>query len=191
MKKIIILLLILESISMKGFSQLAVTDPGVTAATTTGNSIQTVSQTIQRIMAQTEVSLLDGSMFDDMTTVMDILGYIDQIACQTSELRFNMLHAKNFSCLTMLNMKDVTMSLNYSSQIISKLFTSFDIISMNKGDRIKSLTDVLNILKKVSAQLGETNLTITGYLSKKVAQDYLNNINYLTAPHSVGDRYRK
>lgn len=190
MKKIIVLLFILSGLSLNGFSQLAVTDPGVTAATTTSNSIQTVSQTIQKIMANAQLSLLDPTMFDDITTVMEILEYLDQLACQTTELKFNFRYAKNYSCLTMLNMKDITMNLNYSSQLISKLFKSADIVSMSKEGRINTLSDILTKLKAVSAQLGETNIVVEGYLSRKMAQEYINREQYQTTTHSVGDRYR-
>jgi len=190
MRKTTILLLIFLVCSVKGYSQLAVTDPGVTAATTTGNSIQTVSQTIQKIMASAQLSLLDPKIFDDITTVMEILEYLDQLACQTTELKFNFKYAKNYSCLTMLNMKDITMNLNYSSQLISKLFKATDIVSLSKEGRISTLSDILTKLKAVSAQLGETNLALEGYLSRRIAKDYIKKVEYQTRSQSVGDRYR-
>jgi hypothetical protein len=190
MKRKLFIMLILSIFCVKGFSQLAVTDPGVTAATTTSNSISTITQTINKIMATAQLALLDASIFDNISTSMEILEYIDQIACQTSELKYNYRYMKNFSCLTMLNMKAVTMNINFSSQIINKLFTAVDVTSMSKEGRIKALSDVLAILKQTSAELGDQNIIIRGYLSRKIAQDYLNNSNFQPKPHSVGDRYR-
>lgn len=191
MKKTIILFLILSAISMKGYSQLAVTDPGVTAATTTGNSIQTISQTIQKIMASTQLALLDNSFFSDLGTTVEILDYIDKIACQTAELKFNYKYSKNYSCLTMLNMGDITMNINFASSIMAKLFTAADITAMSKEGRIKTMTDILTMLKNISSEIGEMNMTISGYLSTKIAKDYLKQQYFESTSYSVGDRYKK
>jgi len=200
-------MLILAVIGVKGFSQgitgianvvipdklkvpTIVNDPENTAINKTSSSIQAVTQTINKLMAMTQISLLDKSIFDNITTTMEILEYIDQIACQTSELKFNYRYMKNFSCLTMLNMKAVTMNINYSSQIINKLFVAADVTSMTKEGRIKALSDVLAILKQTSAELGDQNIIIRGYLSRKIAQEYLNSAYFQPKTHSVGDRYR-
>jgi len=172
-------------------STIIVSDPKNTAATEVSNSIQTVTQTINSIMAEAQVALLDNNFFKDLGTTMEILSYIDQIACQTAELNYNLKYSKNYSCLTMLNMKDITMHLNFASSLMSKLFLAKDVSVMTKEGRIQSLNNTLDMLKKVSTQLADQNMAISGYLSAKIAKDYLKQQNYQPSSYSVASRYQK
>ena len=181
MRKIAILILVFLSINTNSFSQLAVTDPTNGALLYSSNLIQSTIQGINELQASAALDLLDPSLFSNMTTIMEILEYIDQIACQTQQLSFNMRFAKNFSCLTKLNVKGITMNLNYSSQVISKLFTASEILTMSKEGRMNSLDNILKSLKTVSRDLGEMNINMKSFMDTKIASKKLQK-EYLQVP---------
>ena len=173
--------LILACISTQAYSQLVVSDPINTELNATSNIIQGTIQAINELQATAALDLLDPSLFNNMTTIMEILEYIDQIACQTQQLSFNMRFAKNFSCLTKLNVKGITMNLNYSSQVISKLFTASEILTMSKEGRMNSLDNILKSLKTVSRDLGEMNINMKSFMDTKIASKKLQK-EYLQVP---------
>ena len=181
MKKTVFTLLVFVSFSTNTFSQAIVSDPINGKLIAASNFIQSTIQSVNELQATTALDLLDPSLFSNMTTIMEILEYIDQIACQTNQLTMNIRFAKNFSCLTKLNIKGITMNLNYSTQIISKLFMATEIITMNKDARLNALQNVLKTLKEVSHDLGEMNITMKSFMDTQIATQRMQK-EYLQVP---------
>jgi hypothetical protein len=194
MKKILILFFFLSAFSLTGKAQVGaqvVNDPLNMAINTSTNALTQITNGINVMMSTLNLDQLDFSFFNDVCTVMDIVTYIDKIACLTTQLNVGLKYANNYRCLTMLNVEGITMNINYSSQIMNKLFLSGNIVTMSKEARVRTLNDVLKTLKDVSDNLASTNLVLNNYAKNEITSKYLNKTFFSLPSSAVGNRYNR
>ncbi len=171
MKKILLILMLV--ITFKGYSQMVVSDPGNLGVNIAIQSLSELSNNLSTFMAQAEKLKLAVDVFQQISAIAEITQYIDQLSCLMSELQFNLAYANNYSCLTELNFGGVNLTLRYVSDIIMKVFLTKNLITMTQGERIKSLNDILVILKKLVEEVSVMNASVRSYAKRRMVHNYI------------------
>ncbi len=187
MKKILFILMLL--IAAKGYSQMVVSDPGNLGVNIAIQSLSELSNNLSTFMAQAEKLKLAADVFQQISTIAEITQYIDQLACLMSELQFNLSYANNYSCLTELNFGGVNLTLGYVSDIVMKVFLTKNLITMTQGERIKSLNDILVILKKLVEEVSVMNASVRSYARRRMVHNYMKSHVYSPKIGFLNNRY--
>lgn len=187
MKKYLFILILL--ISFKGYGQFVVSDPGNLAVNTTIQTLNQATNLLNEFMAKAEKLKLATDMFEQLKTIKEITDYIDDIACLTSELQFNLNYANNYSCLTILNFKTINVNMRYATDIIVKVFLTKNLFTMSSGDRLGILNNVLEVLKKTVADIAKINSNIRILTKDRIVRKYFRENVYASGTVFLTNRY--
>lgn len=176
---------------LKGYTQMVVSDPGNLSVNVAIQSLSELSNDLSNFMAQAEKLKLAADVFQQIATIAQITEYIDQLACLMSELQFNLSYANNYACLTQLNFGGVNLTLSYVTDIIMKVFLTKNLITMTQGERIKSLNDILVILKKLVEEVSDINSSVRSYAKRRIVNNYVKSRVYSPNIGFLNNRYDK
>lgn len=190
MKKILLALLLFFC-CQNVFSQFAaiVSDPANLAVNTAIQTLNEANNVLNNFMAKAEKLKLATEIFDQMKTVTEIMGYIDNLACLTSELQFNLNYANNFSCLTTLNFRGINMSLQYTTDIVVKVFLTKNLLTMGSGERLGILNNILSVLKKTVNEISALNTNVRLFAKNRITKKYLKKNIYASGSGFLTNRY--
>lgn len=193
MRKLVIILILISAFFIKGYAQLptVVNDPANLTVNIAMQSLAEVSDQINKYMAMAEKLKLATDVFSQVATIGEIMRYIDELACLTTEMRFNLRLANNYSCLTSLNFRSVSMNINYASDIIMKVFLTKNLITMTAGERLRSLNDIVVILQKLVEKMSVFNTGVRVYSKKNIVRKFITQNIYVPRGNFLVNRYDK
>lgn len=188
MKKIVLVFLFFLAMNT-GYSQFIVEDPANLAINTSIQSLNAATNLLDQFMAKAEKLKLATEIFDQMKTIAEIMGYIDELACLTSELKFNLNYANNFSCLTVLNFREINMGLQYTTDLIVKVFLAKNLLTMGSGERLGILNNILSVLKKTVSDISRINLNVRTFSRGRITKKYFKENVYASGNGFLTNRY--
>ena len=170
-------------------AQLPVTDALNMAIHTVVRDLTKTATKIHEWMQELEKMKVATDAIDQIQSIREIAGLVDDVACLTSEFQFLMNINGTYRCATFLNFRLISVNLNYSTNILNKIILVKNIFTMESSDRINFLETVRKTLEKTITDMRQINNTIRGHFNKKIFANSIKRNYYSKAAFVAYRRY--
>jgi len=131
-----------------------------------------IFQSIKEMQEKLQEAREKYEWVEKLKTIKRVNALLESSVCNTQQLELAISLADQYDCVTKINYDLAIMNLDASVDILYLIVVAG--LSMDQGQRIQSLNDVLSLLEKAQRDIMRLNKTIRLSVMQAMTEEYLN-----------------